>query len=252
MKARPTNSRKNIPLLFAALTLSVTGPVFAQEDVLVVTGGQERRGEVVSVSGPNVVFKIGPAQTNIALESIESATVKEPAGVATARQALADNNPAKTILDLRPITQTFAGLPTDWAQESYAMLGEALVRMNQLEEAQKVFDQFTTLYPDAASMAAVSVASLDIARGDFAAAKEKITPVVTEAASVKLAEPARSANYGRAFLIMGQIKESEGYNAEALEDYLRTVTVFYADAAATADARQRADKLSAEKGTIVP
>ena len=46
-----------------------------------------------------------------------------------------------------------------------------------------------------------------------------------------------------AFLILGQVKESEGNAPGALEDYLRTVTIFHHDPAAVSAAQERADAL---------
>jgi hypothetical protein len=42
---------------------------------------------------------------------------------------------------------------------------------------------------------------------------------------------------------MGQVKESEGDLAAALEDYLKTVTLFYYDRTAVASAQEKADAL---------
>ena len=44
---------------------------------------------------------------------------------------------------------------------------------------------------------------------------------------------------------MGEIKENEGNLPGALEDYLRTVTLFYYDRVAVAAAQERADALRA-------
>jgi len=58
--------------------------------------------------------------------------------------------------------------------------------------------------------------------------------------------------YSGAFYVMGLVKESEKDYAGALEDYLRTVTIFYHDAAAVAAAQERAELLRKEHKTTVP
>jgi hypothetical protein len=58
--------------------------------------------------------------------------------------------------------------------------------------------------------------------------------------------------YGQAFYLMGLIHEHEGNLPAALQDYLRTVTLFFEDPATTAKARERADFLINEKNVVVP
>ncbi|MEO8352808.1 MAG: hypothetical protein ABI680_13820 [Chthoniobacteraceae bacterium] len=58
--------------------------------------------------------------------------------------------------------------------------------------------------------------------------------------------------YSGAFYVMGQVRESENDYAGALEDYLRTVTIFYHDPTALAAAQDRAEALRTEKRVHVP
>jgi tetratricopeptide (TPR) repeat protein len=140
----------------------------------------------------------------------------------------------------------------DWVKRAYAMLGEAQLELKQTEEAAKTFDALARIYPDAGNLGSVSVATLEVAKGNFASAGERLAPIIAEAGAVKMADTAKSATYGKAYLLMGRVRESEGRYPEALENYLRTVAVFYADAAAVSEARSRADSLAKEKNVIAP
>ena len=82
---------------------------------------------------------------------------------------------------------------------------------------------------------------------DFATAKQKITPIIDEALKVKDVPLTQRYAYSRAFYVSGQVKESEGNLAGSLEDYLRTLTIFYHDPAAVAAAQERADALRKQK-----
>jgi hypothetical protein len=79
----------------------------------------------------------------------------------------------------------------------------------------------------------------------YDAAKAKLDPIVSEALQEKNPPPAKAMAYSQAFVASGQVKEAEGNLQGALEDYLRTVTIFYHDPAAVTLAQEQADKLRA-------
>lgn len=228
------------------------GSLAVAQDVLVLKTGLRREGEIVGVSDGKVTLKVGPVQSAIPLDQVDSAIKQAPPELAKAQATKAAGNAAGALIEVRPVVEKFSGLPVPWVGQAYALLGDSLLELNQVAEAERIFGRFTELYPEAGDLSAVSIARLDVAKDDFAAAKSKLEPIVEEAATVKSAESAKSATYGRAFLLMGQVRESEGDLPRALEDYLMTVTVFYADAAAVADAQARADALTIQKNVIAP
>lgn len=250
MNPRPPRSRRPLSIIAAGITLALTTSVFA--DVIVLKNGQRREGEIVGVTGNNVSIRIGPAQSTVPLADIASVEMDIPAAFTAASRSMQDGNAARALVEIRPVIDQYRGLPLDWARQAFAIQADALVELNQLDEAQRVFEAFEAAYPGGDPLASVSSARLDIARGDFDSAREKLAPVVSEASAVLLAEPSRSAQLGRAFLLMGQVREEAGEYPAAIEDYLRTVTIFYADAAAVAEARTRADALIAQKNVIAP
>lgn len=233
----------------AAFTIP-TNFIFAA-DIVVLKNGQRREGEIVGVSGNNVSMRVGPAQSTIPLSDIASVEMPVPPAFASASQSMQQGNAARALVEIRPVIDKYRGLPLDWARQAFAIQGDALIQLNQLDEAQKVFEAFSAAYPEGDPLASVSSARLDIARKDYSSAKAKVEPVLANASEVLLAEPGKSAQLGRAFLLLGQINEAAGDNNAALEAYLKTVTVFYADAAAVAEAQSRADALRA-KNVIVP
>ena len=85
---------------------------------------------------------------------------------------------------------------------------------------------------------------LAVAKKDFATAKQKLEPITEAALKEKIINPSNAPAYSQAFLVSGQVKEAEGNLPGALEDYLRTVTLFYHDRTAVASAQD------APNGTI--
>jgi hypothetical protein len=99
----------------------------------------------------------------------------------------------------------------------------------------------------------VGLSRLAVAKKDYATAKQKLEPITDAALKEKIVAPANALAYSQAFLVSGQVKEAEGNLAGALEDYLRTVTLFYHDRTAVASAQERADTLrKAHKEITVP
>jgi hypothetical protein len=82
-----------------------------------------------------------------------------------------------------------------------------------------------------------------VAKKDFATAKGKLEPVLAKAAEDKSVNARSGFGYSQAYLLMGQVQEGEGDLKGALESYLKTVTLFYYDRAAAAQAQQKADAL---------
>ncbi len=247
----PFSSQRAVGALIG-FSMFCAGSLAVAQDVLVLESGLRKEGEVLGVSDGKVTLKSGPVQTAIPLDQVESVIKQAPPALAQAQATKASGNAAGALIEVRPIVAKFSGLPVPWVGQAYALLGDSLLELDQVAEAERIFAQFTELYPEAGDLSAVSIARLDVAKDDFAAAKTKLEPIIAEASQVKSAESAKSSTYGRAFLLMGQVRESEGDLQQALEDYLMTVTVFYADAAAVADAMARADVLANEKNVIAP
>lgn len=250
MKPRTPRRIPTALVTFAMLNASIA-PVFAA-DVLVLKNGQRREGEIVGVTGKNVSMRIGPATSAIPLADVASMEVETPEAFKSASAAMQEGNAARALVEIRPVIDKYRGLPIYWAKQAFAIQGDALIALGQLDEAQKVFDAFTSAYPEGDALASISSARLDIARKDFASAKSKVEPVTATASGIILPTRAQSAQLGRAFLLLGQIHEEAGDSSAALEAYLKTVTVFYADSAAVAEAQSRANALKAQKNVIVP
>ena len=100
----------------------------------------------------------------------------------------------------------------------------------------------------------VGQARVAFAKNNSAAVKQGLAPVAAEALkSPATVTRADGAAYGQAFYLLGQLEERDGAFQNALEDYLRTTTLFYQDAAATAAAQKSADALrAAHKDLAVP
>ncbi|MFZ4681912.1 MAG: hypothetical protein ACOYMS_05390 [Terrimicrobiaceae bacterium] len=240
-----------IMMIALAAVAGATLPLAAQ-DVLVQKNNLRSEGQVLGVADGKVKIKIGPAETSIALDQVASVIKAPPAAYENALAEWQKGDGNKTLAVLKPLVETFRGLPTPWAERASALLGEVYLSVDQVPAAEAAFTAFQKAYPGAASLSDIGLARLAVSKKDFAAAKAKLAPIVAEAAKVKMADSGKSATYGQAFYLMGVVRESEGAYPEALQDYLSAVTLFYEDKAVVAKAQERATFLATEKKAIVP
>jgi tetratricopeptide (TPR) repeat protein len=241
------------PLCRAALlTLFLTTVSLLAQDLVIQKDNQRREGAVLGVTDGKLRIKIGPAETSLPMEQVASVVKAPPPQYEDALKAWQSGNAEKTLSFLKPVVETFRGLPTEWAERASALLGDVYLSLDQLSAAEAAFAEFTTAYPASKSLANIGLARLAVARKDFAGAKSRLTPIVAEANDIIATDAARSANYGQAFYLMGIVRENEGAYPEALRDYLKAVTLFHGDKAIVAKAQERAEFLIKEKQVIVP
>ena len=158
----------------------------------------------------------------------------------------------KALSVTQAVVKNYRGLPTDWAQSAMSMLGDIYVGMNRLGDAEAAYKDFQKAYPTAGQgPITVGMARIDASKKNFEAAKAKVDPILAEA--LKQRNPPGTGNgvYGQAFYVSGLVKEAAHDDQGALEDYLRTVTVFPQDRAAVASATEHAEALKA-KGVTAP
>ena len=236
----------------ALVTLWGTLSMLIAQDFIVQKDGQRREGEILSVINGKLKIKVGPAETSIAMDQIASVTKDPPKAYEDAIKAWQEGNANQTLSFLKPLVEAFRGLPTEWAERAAAMLGDVYLSLGQLPGAESAFAEFTKSYPNATSLSDIGLARLAVSKKDFATAKARLLPIVSEADKVMAAPAGKSAAYGQAFYLMGMVHESEGAYPEALRDHLSAVTLFHDDRAVVAKAQDRADVLVKEKQVIVP
>ncbi|HEY5706929.1 MAG TPA: hypothetical protein VIS96_15305 [Terrimicrobiaceae bacterium] len=236
----------------ALIAIFTTAASLLAQDVVVQKDKQRREGEILGVAEGKLKIRIGPAETSLPMDQVASVTKAPPKACDEALIAWQSGNANKALGLLKPVVETFRGLPTDWAERGSALLGDIYLSLDQLPAAEAAFAAFTKAYPSAKSLSNIGLARLAVSRKDFDAAKTRLEPIIAEAESVVAAGTGQSATYGQAFYLMGIVRENEGAYPEALRDYLSAVTLFHDDKAVVAKAQERADFLVKEKQVIVP
>jgi TolA-binding protein len=213
---------------------------------LTLQDGKQQVGKVIGASATGVKLQIGQGS----IITLPMGLVKEvkmqtiPPEFAAAQRAFEAKDYDKTLTALKALAG-YRGLPAEWAQEATAMLGDLYIEKGDVANAEAAYADFQRLYPTAKNgpQSEVGLARLAVAKKDFETAKGKLEPITAKALEEKNVPPGLGYAYSQAFYLLGQVKENAGDFSAALENYLRTVTLFPQDRAAAAMARDKADAL---------
>jgi len=203
-------------------------------------------GTVLSADGRNVQFQTQAGKVGYPLQNVETVTMPAPAEVAQSQQALQAGDNAKALQLSLAVSEKYKGLPADWAKLAASSTANLLITNGDLEKAEAAYKEIETLYPGAGGLQSkVGLARIAVAKKDYTAAKDVLVPISEEALKEKNVGRDNYA-YSQAFYALGQVYEAEGKPQDALENYLRTVTLFFQDPSARAEAQKRADDLRAQ------
>lgn len=242
MKLRfPFLSRQLLFVCVAASGLLLSEAAQAQ-DVIIKQDGSQTQTKVLGVSGTSVQIQVGQGVLGLPLATIKEVRMAAPPEYNAALKAFETQDYKKAQATLQALVGKFKGLPTSWAQQATAMLGDVQVELGNLANAEAAYKDFQKLYPGS-PLADIGIAAVAVNKKDFATAKEKLEPLTSKALQEKNVNNAMALAYSKAFYLLGQAKEADGNIQGALEDYLRTVTLFYHDRASVSLAQQKADAL---------
>jgi tetratricopeptide (TPR) repeat protein len=245
-----------------ALLLAPAGALAAPQDRVILKTGEQQVGQVLGVASGQVQLAIATGATtgrlSFRLEAISRVEAEPPAAFREGVAAFEAGDFEKALRTLQPVADGFRGLPTDWARQAAALLGDLYVEKGDLARAEAAYTDYAKLYGGGGATGSlrteVGAARLALAKQDFPGARRRLEPVVTAALKdpVKISR-ADAAAAGQACLLLGQIAERAGDNPSALTHYLRTVTLFYQDRATVTAAQKAADNLrAAHPGLMAP
>ena len=260
MSPRPTPVLLRLTLAVWLLAASGIGTASAQ-DRLVFKDGHIQEGKITGVNGNTVLIDVatssGTGHAGFDLGLVSRVDAAPPPAFQAGSAAYAAGQWDRALAAWKPLVDGFHGLPTDWARQATGALGDLYVEKNDLPRAEAAYNDFRRLYPGGGGnllRANVGQARIAFARNNAAQARQQIEPILQAALKNPAAvPPLDGAAYGQAFYLSGQLHEQERDYQGALEDYLRTVTLFYQDAETAARAQKNADALrAAHKDVSVP
>jgi tetratricopeptide (TPR) repeat protein len=223
------------------------------QETITLSSGQTQEVRILGVQDGGVKIQVGDAQMVEPFSNLTQVTMSPPPEFAAATTDYGQGDLQDALGLATAVVQTYRGLPTDWAREAMLMVGDIDIALGQLPQAQQAFQDYQAAYPSADSADVnIGLAAIDVANHSLDDAKAKIAPILAHALDTRNPPPETASLIGRAFLVSGQIKEQSGDLSGALQDYLRTVTIFPQDRVAAAGAQQRATALRKTPGVTVP
>jgi hypothetical protein len=234
-----------LAILAAGVTLRAQQPVGSH--ALKLRGSAAPQvGTILSADGRIVQFQTQAGTVGYPLANVESAVMPPPPEYGLAQQAVAAKDNKKALQFARSVYDKFKGLPVDWAKVSALMVADLLIAEGDTEKAEGIFREFEQYYPGGGGLQAkVGRARIAVARKDLLSAKDSLASVTEEALKQKTVPRENAFAYSQAFYVMGLVNEADGKPQDALENYLRTVTIFFHDPSSRAAAQERADALRA-------
>ena len=209
--------------------------------------GAVQQGLITGVTASGVGIQLAAGGSiSIPLAQIDSIAIAAPPEYGFALQAVAAKDISKAAGLVRSLVAKYKGLPVDWAQQAAALAGFLALQSGDMAGADAAFSDFKKSYPNAPE-GKIGSAAIAASKKDFVTAKGLIAPVVEDALKQKDVPVTNRFAYSRAMYISGLVRESENDLPGALEDYLRTTTIFYHDTAAVASAQERATELRKNK-----
>lgn len=207
---------------------------------------------IVGVRGTKVAIRNTQGEISYDLSQIQEVRKNPPPEFQQGQRLIEAGQLDKALPLINSVAATYKGLPTTWASDANAMLGNIYISLGKLAEAEAAFAEFEKNYPSAgAGPASIGKARLAAERKNFTEARSVAEPLVAEALTKKTVSRAESQLYGQAYFVLGQVAEGEGKDSEAMENYCRTVAIFYQERAVVKEAQKRIDELR-KKGITTP
>lgn len=199
---------------------------------------------VTGVRNGKVAIREAMGQIEYDVSQIQEVRKAAPAEFPAGQRFIETGELDKALPLIKAVADKFKGLPTVWAQDATAMLGNIYLSLGQLGEAENAFNEFQRAYPGAGSItASIGKARLAAERGKFAEARSIAEPMVADALKKKSVSRADSQIIGQACFVLAKAAEGEGKKSEAMEQYCRTVAIFYQERSVVAEAQKRIDAL---------
>ena len=250
-------ARQLLSAALSGLLLAGAATVSAQTATdtvtLKTTPPQRKTGVLVTgVVGGKVMIREGSGEIGYNMAQIESVQKAAPTEFTRGMGFVEAGKMEEALPLLKAVADKYKGLPTTWAQDATAALGNLYLSLGKISEAETAFADLKNAYGGANSLAAsVGQARLAAAKKKYADARSIAEPIVRDALTKKNITRAESQLYGQAYFVLGQVAEGENKLPEAMENYCRTVAIFYQERSVVAEAQKRIDGLR-QKGVATP
>ena len=243
--------QSHFALSFAVFCLFWLNNGALAQDRLTYKDGRTQDTKILGVNGATVQIQVGTGSIGVPLATVASVAMAAPADLAAANAAYRAGDYAKALPLAKGVAEKYKGLPIAWAQQATSLMGDIHVALGNLKDAEAAYKDYLRIYPGAGTLQTdVGMARIAVARKNYDEAKAKLEPIAAAALKEKTPTAAYAPAYSQTFFLLGQIAEAQAQPEVALENYLRTVTLFPEDHSAAAAAQEKADALRKKDPTL--
>ncbi|MCC6352625.1 MAG: hypothetical protein IT577_02000 [Verrucomicrobiae bacterium] len=226
----------------------------AAQDKIVNSRGEVIEGKIVKVTPSGApVMRMGNVETAIPKETIRSIQMQPPPGLAEARKALAAEQYPQVLASIEKDAQAFTGLQVDWVIEALGLVADAYLATGKKSEAGAIYRKMETDYANSpyAVKAKVGLAKISVSVNRLPEAEAALKPILEDAQRQLTPPEAQQRVFADAAFVMGQLEEARGQKQEALENYMRVITLYPLNPSLVAQAEARVRALRADKNVFV-
>ena len=229
--------RCRILILAASLVLRS-----ASGDIL-VTAGTIHTGQVVTASASGVAIKVGENEFTLPLASILRAEITKPDVVEKSLGAFRTGKYSEALTGFKFIAERYTGLALPWIEESVLRLGDTQFALKDYAGAKKAYETCKTYYPDKAPLIESKFAQILFAQGQSEKAQQLVEAVIAPLLKRDYLTDDQESAVADGLILLGDCLVVAGKSDEALDAYLKVVTLFDVDSDRTLEAKYKAAKL---------
>ncbi len=254
MTLRSPFRRQQLLFAFAGAFAALLGcRAQAQLDgTIIFKNNTQQAAKIVGVTGASLMVKGQYGEEGKPLAQVlEVRTATTPPEVNAAQTAFEAKDFPKAMTATQAVVNKFRGMPAEWVVSAMALIGDIHLAQGDTAKAEAAYNDFAKAFPGHGG-ADLGRARVAVVKKDFATARRIAEPLAEKALKEKNVTRATGQIFGQTYLVLGQVKEAQGEYAAALQDYLRTVTLYPYDRTAVGQAQERADALRKEHHVFVP
>ncbi len=217
---------------------------------IVATHAVINTGDVVRVDADGVEINLPIGQITVPKSDIVSIQIDQPAGFQAGLDALKAQRFQEAADDLKPLADRYAGLSLPWVQQSLLRLGEAYLGLKNFAGAKQAFDTFKTLYPTSSDAQGLEVkyARVLLEQKDYTKAADALQSFLDPLMKRDFLTDEQEIAVAEACTLLGDCQAALNKPQDALDNYLKVVALFNADADRTAEAKYKASRVFEQLG----
>lgn len=220
------------------------GIVTARGDII-IGKTTNRTGEVVRVEADGITIKLAVGEFKILKTEIIRVDITKQPAYDAGLAALKANKPQDAVTVLKPIVDRLAGAQVAWVQDAVLRLGDGYLALKDYTSAKRVFDLFKKVYADSPQAAIIDVkfARVLLDQNDVAKASELLKAFLGTTTKKSFLTDDEEMAVAEAYVSLGDCQLAANAPDNALETYLKVVTLFDLDQDRAAEAKYKAGKV---------